>query len=332
MRILVCGLGSAGRRHLRNLVALGEAELFLYRTGKSTLPDDDLAEWPASDHLETALADWAPEAVVIANPTSLHVETALSAVAAGCHVLLEKPVSHRLEGVEALQALVAERRVSVLVGYQFRFHPGLRAARELLMAGSIGRPVSAEAHWGEFLPGWHPWEDYRQGYSARADLGGGVLLTLSHPFDYLRWLLGEVIWVTAEAERGGELDIDVDTLAHVVLGLGSGVLASVHLDYYQRPTQHWLEIIGTQGWLRWDNATGRTTYWNETEPDGKVVEPPKGFERNTLFVDEMRHFLDVAGGRARSLCSLDDGVRALRVALAALVSSKDGRRVDVDDL
>ncbi len=218
MRILICGLGSVGRRHLRNLVSLGQEDLVLYRTGKSRLPGDELVGWPISDRLEAALKDWAPDAAVIANPTSLHLETARAAAEAGCHILLEKPISDRLDGLSALETSVVRKGLRVLVGYQFRFHPGLRAAKAILDDGSIGQPVSARAEWGEYLPSWHPWEDYRQAYSARADLGGGAVLTLSHPFDYLRWLFGEVESVTAQVGKGGQLEIDVDDVAEVIMG------------------------------------------------------------------------------------------------------------------
>ncbi len=73
MRILICGLGSIGRRHLKNLVALGQDDIVLYRTGKATLPDDDVAAWPTEDSLERALERWAPQAAVVSNPTSLHL-------------------------------------------------------------------------------------------------------------------------------------------------------------------------------------------------------------------------------------------------------------------
>lgn len=332
MRILICGLGSVGRRHLRNLVSLGQEDLVLYRTGKSRLPGDELEGWPVSNRLEAALKDWAPDAAVIANPTSLHLETAQAAAETGCHILLEKPISDRLVGLAEFETSVARGGARVLVGYQFRFHPGLRAAKAILDGGSIGRPVSARAVWGEYLPGWHPWEDYRQAYSARADLGGGAVLTLSHPFDYLRWLFGEVDSVSAQVGKGGQLEIDVDDVAEVILSFDSGLLASVHLDYYRRPADHWLEVTGTQGGLRWDNSTGETTWWSEAEPDGTTLAPPGDFERNTLFVDEIRHFLDVVDGRAQPQCTLDDGAQALKVALAALASSREGRRIEMDTL
>jgi len=328
MRILICGLGSIGRRHLKNLVALGQDDIVLYRTGKATLPDDDVAAWPTEDSLERALERWAPQAAVVSNPTSLHLPTALAAAEAGCSLFVEKPVADSLDGLDHLASELEAHDRPALVGFQFRYHPGLRAAGDLMQSGAIGRPISARAVWGEYLPDWHPWEDYRQSYSARSDLGGGVLLTLCHPFDYLRWLFGDVQSVTGEMQRTGALEVGVEDSADVFLAFHSGVTASVHLDYHQRPAEHHLTVVGTRGTLRWDNATGGVHWWSEGTPSWQEVPAPPGFERNDMFVEEMRHFLDVIEGRAEPACTLSDGTQALRVALAAHQSAETGQRVE----
>lgn len=328
MKFLICGLGSIGRRHLRNLLALGERDILLYRTHQSTLAEDELAGFPVEKTLEAALAH-RPEAVIIANPTALHLETAVPAAEAGCHLLLEKPISHSLEGVADLQAALQRGGGQAVVGYQFRFHPGLHLAAGLLAEGVIGRPLSFRAHWGEYLPAWHPWEDYRQSYSARSDLGGGVVLTLSHTLDYLPWLLGRVqdVWAFTGREA---LQLEVEDTAEIGIRLASGAFGSVHVNYNQRPPAHTLEIVGDEGTLRWDNADGSLHAFTVGSGSWEVFPPPAGFERNSMFSDLMRHFISVARGESLPLCSLQDGVDALRLSLAALESSQTGqvRRLD----
>ncbi len=326
-RFLICGLGSIGRRHLRNLQSLGHSEIVLLRSGKSTLPDEELAGLPTEQDLAEALAKWRPSAVVVSNPTALHLEVALAAARAGCHILLEKPVSDTLQGVDELAREVEEQDVRLLVGFQFRFHPGLEALKRLLEDGAIGRPLSARVHWGEYLPGWHPWEDYRLSYSARADLGGGVLLTLCHPFDYLRWLFGEVEAVTAEAGKLGDLELEVEDTAEVLLAFREGPLVSVHLDYNQRPATHWLEIVGTKGTLRWEAEHGGVRWWAADLREWREVTPPAGFDRNHMFLKEMAHFVEVVEGRAEPRCTLQDGARALEIVIAAKQSAMEGQRV-----
>lgn len=336
MKFLIAGLGSIGRRHLRNLTALGEGNILLYRSHRSTLPEDELEGYPVETDPQAALA-WKPEAVIVSNPTAMHLEAAIPAAEAGCHLLIEKPVSHSMERVSELAAAVQRGGGQVLVGYQFRFHPGLRKIAALLGESAIGRVLSVRAHWGEYLPGWHPWEDYRQGYSARSDLGGGVVLTLSHPLDYLRWLVGEVEAVWAFTGSSGDLTLDVEDTAEIGLKFADGALGSMHLDYNQRPAAHRLEITGTRGSLLWDNSDGtvrlfrapdsRTAADDSTEPAWEVHPTPAGFERNQLFLSQMRHFLQVVRGEAQPLCSLDDGIQALRLSLAALSSAQEGKLV-----
>jgi predicted dehydrogenase len=321
VKFLIAGLGSIGRRHLRNLLTLGEQDILLYRTGRSTLPDDELAEFPVETDLAAALAHQ-PDGVIVANPTSLHLDVAIPVAETGCHILIEKPISHSMTGIAKLQSAVQQGGGQVLIGYQFRFHPGLQQLSRLLTEAAIGRPLSIRAHWGEYLPGWHPWEDYRQSYSARAELGGGVVLTLSHPLDYLRWLLGEVDSLWALAGRLSDLSLGVEDTAEIGLSFKNGMLGSLHLDYNQRPPAHHLEIVGSLGTLRWDNADGAVSVYTNGQANWDNLPAPPDFERNDLFLAEMQHFLAVCRGEAEPVCGLADGIRSLKLALAVLYSAE----------
>jgi predicted dehydrogenase len=320
MKTMIAGFGSIGRRHFRNLLALGEDDIVIYHTQHSTLPTDELKDFPVESDLRAALA-YQPEAVIIANPTALHLDIAIPAAQIGCHLLIEKPISHSMARIDELEQAVGDNHCKVLVGFQFRFHPTLNQVKKLIDEGAIGELVSARAQWGEYLPGWHPWENYTNGYAARAELGGGVVLTLSHPLDYLRWLVGEVEAVSAFTSRKG-LGLAVEDSAIINLRFQNGCLGSVQLDYLQRPASHSLEIVGSRGCLRWDNADGiaRLTTVDGYGNNVSLQEfyPPEGFERNTMFLDELHHFKEVIKGNDEARCTLDDGKIALQLALAAL--------------
>jgi predicted dehydrogenase len=150
--------------------------------------------------------------------------------------------------------------------------------------------------------------------------------------DYLRWLLGEVESLSAFTDHTG-LDMPVEDTAEISLRFKNGALGSVHLDYIQNPTSHWLEIIGTQGTLRWDNADGITRLTRINREDNTVslqeIFPPEGFERNWMFLDELRHFRDVLNGVAEPVCTLQDGIQALRISLGALASSQQGQIINM---
>jgi predicted dehydrogenase len=323
MKFLIAGFGSIGRRHLRNLRALGENDILLYRTHHSTLPDDEITDVPVETSMEAALAHL-PDAVIVANPTALHLDVAIPAAQAGCHILMEKPVSHTLDRMDQLEAALQRGGSRMVVGFQFRFHPGLRQVKAWLDSGAIGKPYSFRAHWGEYMPNWHPWEDYRQSYAARSDLGGGVILTLTHPLDYLRWLLGDVEALWAFAANLGDLGIAVADSGEIGLRFQQSITGTVHVDYLQRPPSHTLELYGTCGTIRWDNATGNASLNRASVGSWEEWQVPQGFDRNDLFLDELRHFIRVAQGAELSLCTLQDGAWALRLALAAHQSAESG--------
>ena len=329
MKFLIAGFGSIGRRHLRNLRSLGETDIQLYRSHKSTLESDEIEGLVVETDLQAAL-DHRPDAVIISNPTALHMDVAIPAARAGCTLLIEKPIANTLERIDELEDALIQGRAKALVGFQFRYHPSLQYIKRLLKSGGMGRPVAVRAHWGEYLPAWHPWEDYRKSYTARADLGGGVALTLCHPLDYLRWLLGEVVSVWGYAGKQGDLELDVEDTAEIGLQFAGGPVASVHLDYLQRPPMHRMEIVCTEGTIDWNNASGAVRFYRSSTDAWESFLAPVGFDRNDLFLAELRNFMDVARGLEEPRCTLRDGIEAVRIVEAFYHAAQSGQRVKLD--
>jgi predicted dehydrogenase len=329
MKFLIAGLGSIGRRHMRNLIALGEKDIVLFRTRKATMPEEELAGYPVETDLIEALDKHKPDAVIVANPTALHLDIAIPAAEAGCAILLEKPISHSLDRLDQLEAAVKKSGSKVLVGFQFRFHPGLVRAKQLITDGQIGRVISAHVHFGEYLPAWHPWEDYRKGYAARADMGGGVVLTQCHALDYLPWLVGRVESAWGFTAKLSDLEVDVDDTAKIGLRFQSGALGSLHLDYNQQPPAHHFEVIGTQGSLQWNLSDGATRIYRAEKKDWEVYPLSAGWERNVMFMEQMRHFVAVVRREEEPSCTLDDGVRVMKLITAVHESQKSGRLISL---
>jgi predicted dehydrogenase len=324
-KFLIAGLGSIGRRHFRNLISLGQKDIILLRTRKATLPDDELAGYPVETDLEEALRRHKPDAVIVSNPTAVHLDVAIPAARAGCAILLEKPVSHSMERLDQLEEAVKKSGSQALVAFQFRFHPGLLRVKQWIAAGEIGRILSAHVQFGEYLPAWHPWEDYRQGYAARADLGGGVVLTQCHSLDYLPWLVGNVESLWGFTGKLSDLDVDVEDTAKIGLRFAGGALGSLHLDYNRQPPVHTLDIAGTQGTIKWDLADGAARLYRAEKKDWDVVPLPAGWERNVMFLEQMKHFVAVVQGETEPACTLEDGVRVQRLVEAVHASQRSGR-------
>ena len=340
MKILLVGLGSVGQRHARNLrTLLGDrVELLAHRArGGGLVPPADGPATPEAElgirrvaSLEGGLAE-RPDAVFVTNPTALHLRVARAAAEAGCHVFIEKPLADGWDGVEDFLTAVDRKGVVAAVGYQLRFHPGLMRLRELLDGGAIGRPLAARLEFGEYLPAWHPWEDYREGYAARRDLGGGVLLTQIHDIDYACWLFGPPTRVSAVGGHLSDLDVDVEDLVCATLECGrEGRVFPVELrlDYVQRPPVRQCAVVGDNGRVSLDFMAGTLTC---TDVGGRASTLDVGVPRNQLFVDEVRHFLDCVAGRARPFVDARAAAESLRVALAARASMRRGAPVELSD-
>jgi predicted dehydrogenase len=313
---LVVGLGSIGQRHARNWRALGLGELRAAR------------EFPS---LEAALATQ-PDVVLVTNPTSLHVATARQAVQAGAHVLVEKPLGHSLDGVCELLDEARQRQRVLCVGYNLRCHPGLARLREIVQTGGIGRPLVARAEMGEYLPDWHPWEDYRQSYSARRDLGGGPVLTLSHELDALCWVLGRPRRIAGMAAHTSSLEVDTEDAAELTLLFESGALGSVHVDYVRRAPRRLLEVTGEQGIVRWEYDTNCLLRYAPGTREWRVEEGDPAFTRNAMYLAELWQFARWVTDHVRGpLANGEQGAAILGLALAGLRAAAEGCTTRLED-
>jgi len=320
-RILIAGLGSIGQRHLRNLLALGVEDILLLRTKSE--PVQESPQLPVFTRLEDAL-DRRPDAVIVSNPTAHHLDIALPAVDAGCHLFVEKPLSHTWEKVQALLDAAEARQVIGLVGFDMHFDPGLRKVRELISDGTIGHITAIQAQVGQYLPDWHPWEDYRQGVSARNATGGGVILDLIHEIDYIRWLMGDAQEVASMNGHVSNLEIETEDTAAILLRFGNGAIGTIHLDYIQRTISRTCRVIGDEGTIFWDLLTQKVTWYLASDKAWHEFSYA-GFQRNDRFLAEMQHFLACLRGEVKPEVDLVDGSRSLRVALAAKESQKSGK-------
>lgn len=307
----VVGLGSIGRRHLKNLATLGCHHLIAVSRSTSSIPEEPLPKHRVYESLDIALQE-KPFAVIVCNPTIFHLSAATKAAKAGCHIFMEKPIA-QLAIVEPLKEIIEKKQLIFQTGFQLRFHPVLQQIKAIIEEKKIGRILTARAHWGEYLPDWHPWENYKQSYSAQKSLGGGVLLTLSHPFDYLYWFFGAVDKVQAVSINTGHLGIDVEEIATAIIKFKNNVLATVYLDYFEKPKKHIISITASEGKIEWDNEKGEAYLFNSAHPEGTLLSPPKDFVRNDLFLDEMNHFLSCLSHQKQPDCNLNDGITNIQL-------------------
>ncbi len=331
-KILIVGLGSIGSRYVRILHELyPDVDIAVLRHQTST---DGKAESLGVRHCFATIDDaigFAPDVALITNPSPMHMDAALPLAQSGIHLLVEKPISDKIDGVTQLIAACEERGVRLMTGYNLRFLTSLIAFRELLKQGKVGRIMSVRAEVGQYLPDWRPDLDYRNTVSAKKQLGGGVLLELSHEIDYLLWLFGSLEWVKASLLRQSSLEIDVEDTVHLQLGFkhddsGRQLVAVLNMDFVRKDTTRQCVAIGESGTLRWDGVTGKvelmssgTNYWEELMSDQA--------ERDFTYREELKHFIASVENGVEPCITGEDGRAVLLAVEAARVSNTNGQVV-----
>jgi glutamate-1-semialdehyde aminotransferase/spore coat polysaccharide biosynthesis protein SpsF (cytidylyltransferase family)/predicted dehydrogenase len=282
----------------------------------------DATSGPTFGDYHEALQKFRPDVVLICTPPVYHVEEALAALQAPSHVFIEKPLSHESAGIQVLIAEARRHDRNVQIGYNMRFHPGLQILKELIDSGKIGRVLWLNVEAGQYLPDWRPWQNYRESYSARHELGGGIILDGSHELDYICWLLGRPTEVTCRAEHLSSLDVDVEDSAWIYLSFPEKRRAELHLDFVQRAYTRTCKVVGEGGTVLWDFSVQEVRWFSAEQGAWNSI--PYTFEANDMYVAEMVHFLESLGSRTGPMVDLEQGRDVIRVVEAAKRSSEEG--------
>jgi len=314
-KILICGVGSIGERHLRNLLTLKYDDIILYRRANNPLRTINV-DFPVFTSLPIALEE-KPDIAFICNPSHLHIQTAIDCAKAGCHLFIEKPLSNNLDGIDELNNIIQQKNKQVMIGYMLRFHPLLLQAKEWLSNKMIGKVIYARSQWGEYLPNWHPWEDYSNSYAANREMGGGAALTLSHDIDTMLWLFGKVKAVKGLANYNSNLKIKAEHAADILLDFKSGITANIHLDYFQKTAIRNLEVIGDKGKIYFDYFKNHISLIPCSDKGvDSIVKTEDRFERNDLFIDELKYFFSCLKNRIQPIPDINSSKEVIEIALS----------------
>jgi len=320
-RVLVIGVGSIGERHLRCFQQTGRCDLSLVEIkGALRQTISDRYGVRGFANLDEAITQ-RPDVAVICTPAQLHVPLATKLAEAGIHLLIEKPLSTKLDGMDRLRDLVESRGVTCSVAYVYRAHPVLTAVREAIVSGRFGRPLELVAVSGQHFPTYRP--AYREIYYKDRSTGGGAIQdALTHILNAGEWLLGPVTRLVADAAHQVLDGVAVEDTVHLLARHGD-VLASYSLNQHQAPNELTLTVVCEKGTARFENHECRWR-WITTPGDVWHDEPHPPLERDGLFVAQADQFLDAVEGDRSVACSLDEGIQTLRVNLAVLASADGG--------
>ena len=324
---LVIGFGSIGRRHARILREIGLDDV------RVCDPAVELLEWARREfgirrtfEAQEAGLESMPDSVFICTPTALHVEQALRSIRAGAHVFAEKPLSTSAEGVAELEAAARDLGRTVMVGHCFRFHEGLRKAKEWLDEGRIGRLISVRAVMGEYIPDVMP--NYRSMYISKYN----GAYELMHDIDLALWFAGRPpVSVFGIDGTFGDMGMESPDTVELLIRFEDRCVANVHLDFFQRVRHRQTELFGTEGTITVEFAD-----WNACQLslyEARVGEwhcEQLWTDRDDMFRDEDRAFLRAVSAGTAVPVTVADGLLAVRVMNAAQESARSGRSVELE--
>lgn len=318
--ILIIGTGSIGERHLRCFQATGRGEVAGCEPNEALrLTIQERYACPMFASLDEALAAQSWDVIVVCTPAHTHIPIARRCVEVGAHVLLEKPLSVSLDGIEELAVLASAKKVSVRVAYVHRSIRAVSAARETIQSGKIGEVRHVVVKAGQNFSIARP--AYASTYYAnRASGGGCVQDALTHVLHAVEWIVGPIERVFCDATHQALATPEVEDTVNLLARLQGDVPAAFTINQFQAPNEVTLSFNGLLGSLRAELHNQRYGIMLQGESDWTWVDMPPE-ERDAMFIRQAEAFLDSAEGRPDYLSTLEDGLQTLKVNLAALESS-----------
>jgi len=303
MRCLVIGYGSIGKRHAR-ILHTGGCEVAI-------VSSREIDFFPCYQRLAVALRDFQPEYIVIANRTNEHYSTLVELINSSYHgkVLVEKPLFSDCKKLP-------QNDLEIFVGYNLRFHPIIQELKQLITEERI---LSVQIYVGQFLPAWRPDTDYRLSYSAKKELGGGVLRDLSHELDYLTWLFGGWRGLVAGGGHYSSLQIDSEDVVGMLIAAEKAPIINLQLNY--------LDLIGRREIIiNTENKAIKADLLSNTLQVNKEYLRFNVHRDDTYFLQHQA----ILNEKYQNLCSLDEGMKVVEMIKAAEESIKMRKWVEIE--
>lgn len=328
MKFLLVGCGSIGVRHLRNLkVIMPDSSFDVYDSDSKlvNLTSSIYSARPA-DHDSIDCTKY--DLVLICTPPVSHVDLAIRALKAGSSVFIEKPLSSNFHGLEKLKSLAKAKELAIFVGYNFRFNKGVNALKRIIAEGDYGRVLHISAYFGQYLPDWRPYQNYKKNYTSRRDLGGGIILDGSHEIDYLAWLLGTPISVQSQFKNTDILATDTEAITDVLLEFRDDILGYIHLDFVRREYKRRIEVLSENGILEWSMQEATLKTFNLSDKKWHVSS--LGDSPNDMYLLELRHVIEcIKSNRTSEVIGLENGISSFRLSSLIYESGVLGQKITV---
>ena len=289
--LLIIGSGSIGARHARNAHSLGMrtimSDVNIERARK--IAEEINSEKFYADYKKACIENPEITAAVIATPSRLHIESAKFLAGRGIHIFIEKPLATEIEEIDDFIKIVESKKVVAMMGQSYRFHEGYLYLKKLLADDVIGKIYHVNFFSGQYLPDWHPKMNYRAEYAAQKKLGGGALYTsMSHNFDSIEWLFGNINELTGWKSKLSDLEIDVDDSVFCLLKTVTNTIVICETDFLQRTPKHHMVIVGGKGIINADFIKHEISI---ELPGKKPLIQKYFFDANRRYIEELKYFV-----------------------------------------
>ena len=316
-KIIICGLGSIGRRYLRIIKRnWPNLEVAVLRSGYGPeCEETKLIDYQALNIGESI--EWKPDAAIITSPANMHITQSIAFANSGVPCLIEKPLGLGDESFEEWNKILdLSKSIPMLLGYVLRHHPCANLIKSRLNENILGKIVDADFYCGSWLPKWRQDVDYLKSVSAKRELGGGVLLELSHEIDIANWFLGPLKIKSANLKSSGLLPIDVEDRAYLIAENHEGVLISIRINFCSQPSTRKITIRGENGQIFWDIIPGMLEISND---EHIIYQKKMNIERDSLFLIQIQHFFDCIFKNQKPKCSLNEGKQIIELIKQAKI-------------
>ena len=326
------GSGSIGKRHFDVAKALypNLDVRFLSRAAKNIQPKvaDYIYTWYEVDKFK-------PDIAIIANPAPFHSQIGIKLAKRGVHLLVEKPMSNLSSDADLLASECKENKVLLKVGYNLRYLSSLKAFKRFIENKIVGDLISVRAEVGQYLPSWRKGIDYRETVSACKDLGGGVLLELSHEIDYLNWLFGTPVSIFGIISKQSSLDIDVEDNVDLLIRYrvkkqeNSFLVANLTMDFIRLNPIRQCTVIGSTSSIRWNGLANTVEQYDSSEDTWIEIFKGEDTISETYFA-QMKDFISKV--LCNDYCNKEsiDSINVLHCIEAARKSNKLGAMCSID--
>lgn len=289
MKFLIVGCGSIGKRHISNLKQISPNSKIDVYDLQSKLLNKVCKELQVNVAMEKNLNSMKYDCVFICTPPSSHILIAKKVINVGSNVFIEKPVSSNSKETVSFLSYVKKKNILAFVGYNLRFHKSIDIIKKLIDSNKFGNPIHVSSYFGSFLPDWRLDQDYSKNYTARSDLGGGIIHDGSHELDYLRYFFGNPKFIQSNYKKTKFLKSDTEAISDIILEFPNDLLGTIHLDYLRRQYKRTLEILFETGIIEWSLTESKIKIFNAKSKKWKIIKISNNI--NEMYLDELKHVI-----------------------------------------